>query len=128
MAAEDPFAPEPPPEELGDHGAALWSSVQAEGLVMRPDELAVLRQACLTADMISRLSDAIEGEPLMVKGSTGQDVLHPLVSELRQERALLANLLGRLDIPEESEEDGSQWNGLTASARARKAAHARWRH
>jgi hypothetical protein len=58
------------------------------------------------------------GEP---KGSMGQQVINPLISELRQHRATLASLLGRLNLPDEATDS------VPRSVQARDAAHARWR-
>jgi hypothetical protein len=91
-------------------------------LVLRPDELAVLVTACRTADTITRLEDELGDGPLMVAGSKGQEVVHPAVVELRLQRAAVASLLRQLAIPD----DESGWDNLTASQRARRAAHARW--
>jgi hypothetical protein len=50
-------------------------------------------------------------------GRGGGAILNPSLSKLRQQRAALAQLLGRLDIPGASS---------TNAVRARKAARARW--
>jgi hypothetical protein len=106
----------------------MWASVTAmqlggSPLVLRPDELAVLATACRTADIIARLEDELGDGPLMVAGSKGQEVVHPAVVELRLQRAAVASLLRQLAIPDE---ESSGWDNLTASQRARRAAHARW--
>lgn len=69
---------------------------------MRPDEWAVLEQACRSADLIGTLVDGLEGQPLTVEGSKGQMVAHPLVSELRLQRAALRSLLHGLELPDEA--------------------------
>lgn len=113
----------PIPLGLAAAGRGLWSDVTA-GLELRPDEAAVLAQACGVADQIAALIVVLADAPIITTGSKDQDVLHPAVPELRQQRALLASLLGRLSIPEADERDG--WDGLDASQRARRAARARW--
>lgn len=112
------------PAGLGEAGKALWSSVTA-GLTFRPDELAVLASACGVADQVAELEATLAASAPMVAGSKGQEVLHPAIPELRLQRQLLATLLARLDMPEEAGEAG-EWDGLTASQRARRAARARW--
>lgn len=112
------------PAHLTDAGRRLWVAV-TDGLEFRPDEYAVLAQACATADAIATLEHELSSGSVMIAGSRGQDVLHPAVAELRQQRALLASLLSRLDIPE-TDAAGDAWDGLSASQRARRAAHARW--
>lgn len=111
------------PAGLGAKGKALWRTVTA-GLRLRADELEILAAACRTADQIADLEAAID--KTLVAGSRGQLVVHPAIPELRQQRQLLASLLGRLDLPEDRSGIGSEWDGLTSSQRARKAARARW--
>lgn len=114
---------DPVPISLGAAGRGLWADVTA-GLELRPDEAAVLTQACGVADQIATLTAVLADAPIITTGSKDQDVLHPAVPELRQQRALLASLLGRLSIPESDERD--DWDSLSASARGRRAARARW--
>jgi hypothetical protein len=98
----------------------MWKRV-VSAYKLRPDEVFVLESACRTADWIARLEASMEGQPLVVKGSMGQDREHPLLSEARQQRALLARLLAQLKLPEE----GSMVQE-TAATKARKAAMSRW--
>jgi hypothetical protein len=125
VAAEGPR--EPP--GLGEAGRALWTahagwSHDGATVDLRPDELAILATAARVADQVALLEAELAGAAMTVEGSKGQAVVNPLVPELRHQRALLATLLGRLDLPEV---DGpGAWDNLTASQRARKAARARW--
>ncbi len=109
-----------PPRELFKAGKKLWKAVGDDDLELRPDELAVLAEAAATKDTITALVAATAGAPAMVDGSRGQLIVHPGLQELRQQRQLLATLLRQLDIPDPDDDDS--WDGLTASARARKAA------
>lgn len=117
----------PAPAGLGEAGAALWASIADGELVLRADEVAILREACSTRDAIATLAQASASEPAMIAGSRGQQVINPAFAELRQQRHLLASLLRQLDLPEDEDGDSSEWDGLTASQRARKAAGKRWR-
>lgn len=115
------------PECLGTAGAALWHSITSmtldgASIDLRPDELAVLGEACKTADTIAMLEQSLHGAPVIIAGSRGQDTVHPAVVELRHQRAALSTLLRRLDLPDTED----SWDNLTASQRARKAARARW--
>lgn len=105
-------------------GARLWREVTA-GLELRPDELAILAAAARTADQIAALEQTVAASPPMIPGSKDQDVLHPAIPELRLQRQLLSTLLAKIDVPEH-EGVGGEWDGLTASSRARKAAAVRW--
>jgi hypothetical protein len=118
-----PVAPQPdPPEGLGLRAARLWDDI-VEAQELRTDELRVLEDACREVDLIERMHAELQGAPLVVKGSMGQDVANPLVQELRQHRALVARLLGSLKL---SDEDGEEYDARARSAQARKAAVARW--
>jgi hypothetical protein len=112
------------PAGLGPAGRGLWrriaSDVAVHDLELRPDEAFVLEQAARQADTIATLEAELADAPLMVRGSQGQDVAHPLLAEVRLGRALLAQLLGRLnlgrvEVPE-----------TPRSRSARRAAQARW--
>ncbi|MCW2601856.1 MAG: hypothetical protein JWM02_3685 [Frankiales bacterium] len=109
------------PAGLGSAGSTLWRSV-ASKYELRADEVAVFADACRTADMIAVMEAGLEGQPLMVRGSQGQDVINPLISELRQYRAAKASLLRQLKLPDE----GSSDVGGELSAKNRAAANARW--
>lgn len=117
------------PSGLGKAGKRLWKAITGiDGLELRPDEIEVLEQACALRDQIERLQQAADTGPVEVTGSRGQVVIAPAIQELRHSRAELARLLRQLAIPDpedEGDEEG-EWDGLTASQRARKAARARW--
>lgn len=112
----------PAPSDLGTRAERLWDAL-TDGYEFRPDELVVLEDACREMDIIDRLEDELAISPLMVEGSMGQQVASPLVSELRQHRAVVARLLAQLKIPDES---GSGATPLSRSDAARRAANARW--
>lgn len=122
------LAPPEPPVGLGEAGRSLWVDVlEGDGevdVILRPDELAVLAEAAATRDVIVALAKATTDAPAMIEGSRGQMVVNPGLQELRQQRQLLASLLRQLGIPD-SDDDGD-WDGLSASQRARKAAGKRW--
>lgn len=110
-----------PPKGIGAAGKALWDDVTGS-YELRADEKRVLEDACRERDLIKRLEDALAGAELVVRGSMGQDVINPLVSELRQHRATCAALLRQLKLPDS---DGSDQGGAL-SAKNRAAAQARW--
>ena len=117
-----PAGPPPPPESLGEAGARFWREIVAV-YTLRPDETRLLLDACGEVDLVDRLAAALRDAPLTVRGSQGQEVASPLVTELRQHRAGLASLLRALRL------DDADSDGLTAadkSAAARAAARARW--
>lgn len=108
-----------PPNGLSDAGAGLWSDVTGK-YDLRADELRVLQDACREADLIDDLTEALVGSDRIVRGSQGQPVINPLISEVRQHRTALAGLLRQLKLPDESDTQEAR------SAQAREAANARW--
>lgn len=109
------------PAHMGTSGRKLWRDVTGT-YDLRPDELRILEDACREMDVIDYLEEQRrdDGFRLMVRGSQGQEVIHPVFSELRQHRSALRQLLGQLKLPDEAGEE-------TRSTQARDAANARWR-
>ena len=112
----------PKPKGLTAAGGSLWADV-VDKYELRPDERRILEDACRERDMIARLEASMAEAELLVKGSMGQVVINPLVSELRQHRATFASLMRQLKLPDEGE--GSDQGGAL-SAKNRAAAQARW--
>lgn len=110
------------PAGLHDAGAALWSSYADYEL--RPDERVHLMNACRTADMIAALDARwVElGCPDVTTGSMGQEVIHPLIGEKRQQQDALDRAIARIKLPDA--ESGAPVE--SASDKARRAAVARW--
>jgi len=115
--------PAPAPEALGPAGLKVWNSVTTD-YQLRPDELRILEDACREATLIDRINQELQESPLIAKGSMGQPVASPLVQEIRQHRAVFAQLMARLKL---ADEDGETPGGGDRSAQARRAANARWR-
>lgn len=113
---------QPLPDDLERAGAKLWTAVTSQ-YRLRADELRVLEDASREADLIAVLDKGMTGAKLLVRGSQGQDVINPLISELRQHRATLAGLLRQLKLPDDSEAAAG-----ARSSSARAAANARWSH
>jgi len=112
-----------PPARLGEAGRELWASI-VPAYDLRPDELRMLADACREADIVQRLEDELADSPLMVKGSQGQLVASPLVSEVRQHRTVLAGLLKALKLPDTNAT--AQRRATEVAEQARAAARARW--
>lgn len=91
------------PAGMGSEGKRLWRKITAVfDLENDPDKAEILAQACRTADVIAELDEAAAEAPLLVKGSMGQPVISPFIAEVRVQRALLAQLLARLNFSEET--------------------------
>ncbi|BBX04309.1 hypothetical protein BST36_17335 [Mycolicibacterium moriokaense] len=93
------------PAGLQKPGRTLWRKITGEfALENDPDKAELLYQACKTADQIAELDEAAAEAPLTVKGSMGQPVISPFIAEARVQRALLAQLLARLNFEEAANE------------------------
>jgi hypothetical protein len=115
------------PKGLGYHGQKLWRTVVAEyELETEPHKVEILTQAAKVADVIAELDKAAAKSPLTVRGSAGQQVISPTLAEARFQRGLLAQLLGKLGLPDAEEEPEEQRPTRTRSESARLAANARW--
>lgn len=101
----------------------LGMSETPENVRWGPDELPRLELIRRTANDLDALekawADDVANGLFKVRGSRGQDVVNPLVSEIRMQRAALNTLLRAYK---------SEASGLstTASERGRHAATARW--
>lgn len=115
------------PRGLKAAGKRLWNDITGEW-DLRPDELRVLADAARQADLIERIENELPHVPLIVQGSQGQEVIQPLISEIRQQRATLASLLRQLKLAETGEEEttAAPSGPMTRSEAARKAAKAKW--
>jgi hypothetical protein len=114
----------PAPRGLGGAGRRLWRDVVGQ-YGLRVDELILLESACKTLDYIEKLDAAMADQPLLSKGSMGQDRENPLLSEVRQQRLALARLLRQIDLPELDSLTGAARSGERSSA-ARAMAGQRW--
>jgi hypothetical protein len=113
------------PAGLDAAGKRLWKSVvDVFDLDEEPHKVQVLTQACRVADIIAELDEHAAEAPLTVKGSQGQPVIQPTLSEARFQRALLAQLLGRLGLPDNDEDEDDLRTRRRKAART--AAKARW--
>ncbi|WP_123788223.1 hypothetical protein [Phytoactinopolyspora halophila] len=110
------------PVNLKKSGRRLWRSVTSE-YGLRPDELAVLESACRLADAVADL-DAELAECELESSRL------PLLREVRQQREALRKHLAQLKLPEAVEGSSAGGNvrqiDRDRSARARRAARARW--
>lgn len=87
------------PKGLAAGGRRCWKQVTS-AYTMRPDELILLENVCRTIDRIAELDAAMVGQPLISKGSMGQEREHPLLSEARQQRTLLRQFFAQLKLPD----------------------------
>lgn len=109
------------PTDLGTRGRRVWRETLAKWDLTKP-ELELLAEVCRRLDRIDAYRTVIDAEGLMVAGSMGQWVPHPLLAAERAEVTLVSKLLGQLALPDE---DGAVV-ATPLQARARRAAQSRW--
>jgi hypothetical protein len=110
------------PAGLAKAGKALWKSMHDEfDFAEEPHKLQILAQTCRVADIIAELDEAADEAPLTTSGSMGQQVISPFIAEARVQRALLAQLLARLGLPDTDEE--AEAKAAKLSRTRRHAAH-----
>jgi hypothetical protein len=106
------------PAGLDAAGRRLWrSTVAVFDFTEEPHKVQILTQACRVADIVAELDDAADEAPLTVKGSMGQSVISPFIAEARAQRALLAQLIGRLGLPDTDEAQAEKAEKLTRTRR-----------
>lgn len=111
------------PSKLGSGGRRLWADVTSV-YSLRPDEARLLEEAAREADLVDKLEKELAIQPLVTKGYKGQPRVNPIISEIRQHRAVLRQLLSGLKLPDEPV--SAHFGASERSTRAREAALARW--
>jgi hypothetical protein len=106
--------PERAPIGLAKGGLKLWREV-AKGQKLRPEQCRILFEACCEVDLIDRLQSDLKDTPTTTKGSMGQEVAHPILSELRQHRGTLNTLIRALAL------EATDTSAADASKAAREA-------
>jgi hypothetical protein len=86
-----------PPRQLGQHGLALWHSIQSEYEITDPGALELLLQACGAVDRVEALSEQIRADGPVVR-SRGGARPHPLLREETALRAFICRTLARLGL------------------------------
>lgn len=107
------------PRGLETKGKRIWKDVTT-AYELRTDELDILEDICRESDLIDRLEKDLDGAALMVRGSQGQDVANPLISEVRQHRATKKALWASLKLPDDANVTSIAGN------QQRDAAQSRW--
>jgi len=110
-----------PPEGLRTRGLHFWHDTLAS-FELSDAERQILTEVCRTLDNLDDLAEAIELDGPTTKGSMGQTVVHPALTEARGQRLVLHRLLAALQLPDE---DGQTLTTATQT-RAQTANRARW--
>lgn len=92
-----------PPAGTKAPGKRLWKAVLEE-FELDEHELAMLREAVRTVDMLEDLAGIVKKEGAMVDTPQGRKI-HPALVETRQLRIALARLLAALRLPAGDEEE-----------------------
>jgi hypothetical protein len=118
------------PGGLGVAGRRLWrvvvSDADSQEIDLDSRELTWLEDACRLTDRLEEMEIVLTATgTFMVKGVAGQPVAHPLIAEIRQTRALRAQLLARITVspPEEKQQSSGVF---PRAVQARDAASKRW--
>ncbi|MBS1690767.1 MAG: hypothetical protein JST91_00850 [Actinobacteria bacterium] len=119
MAEKVPKAP----TGLRARGRRMWRELwTVYDFSEAPERVFLLEDACRVADLIDRLQAVVsEADDLRVRGSQGQPVGMPELDSLRHYRALLAQLIKSLGLPDEDD------SGNTPQSFSRLGNAARWR-
>ena len=118
--------PIPPPEGLQAAGTAMWEAITAEW-ELDAAALITLESACRSRDLEARCqADVDKAGRLRVKGSRDNWVSIPEADLLVKVRSQTAQLLSKLNLESDVADDGDLFGDDAASAKARRAAKARW--
>jgi hypoxanthine-guanine phosphoribosyltransferase len=112
------------PRALSTKARKLYNDI-TKNYDLRPDELMILEAACFEVDLIDRLQEELDSGAMTVTGYSGQDTANPMITEVRQHRMALKSLLAQLKLPVEEVPKAGE-TAEEISAKARKAANARW--
>src|ERR1700730_12084163 len=102
-----------PPADVGEAGKKLWRSVMrdmsAAGLAFDARERAMFYRCTKMAERIAAMDRELDGAEPLVPGYLGKGVVsNPILTELRQTEALLAQTLQRLKPPADEDEQQRQ--------------------
>jgi P27 family predicted phage terminase small subunit len=113
-----------PPKALRKEGRKLWRAILAAldaDWQLDRRELHLLERAAKIEDRLAELDAAVDENGPVVGGSRGQPVAHPALQEGRQLALAQHRLLRDLELT-----DPDKRRDPIVSARARRAARARW--
>ena len=85
-----------PPRKLGKAGLALWKNVVEVATFDDPREVHALFNACQQEDDIAGFREQLDKEQLIVAGSMGQKIEHPLLGSIRNAIQLQQRLLASI--------------------------------
>lgn len=116
------------PNDLGTSGSLFWDSVTDPelNLSLRPDEWPLLVEACRCLDLMDTLRAEFEADPrYVVKGSTGQPTINPILKHIDATVARYQSLTKQLQVPDLDDARARQRAEQT-SADMRKLGNLSW--
>lgn len=90
----------------------------AASIRVNPSEEGTLLELCRCVDELDRLEKTMASEPVVVRGSRGQPVPHPVLADLRAHRLVLAKLARALNLPEPKAAVGQRRGRLSSPIQA----------
>jgi len=110
-----------PPQDLRGRGRAWWRSVHATWELSEP-ETQLAHEIGRLLDMADALAAMIARDGVEVGDPDGPPKTHPAIPQLRASQLSLGRLIGQLGL------EGADGHSVdtTTTARARRAARARW--
>jgi hypothetical protein len=117
------------PGGLGVAGRRLWKTVisdaDSQDIDLDSREIAWLEDAARLTDRLEQLeAELAKAGTFLAKGVAGQVVAHPLLAEIRQSRALRAQMLARITVTAPEEKQTA--NVFPLGVQQRAAANKRW--
>lgn len=88
------------PARLKTSGRALWKDI-TNRFELEEHEFLTLKEACRTADRLDELDKEMEGEPLTVVNSKGDETANPRIVEQRQQALTYTRLIASMRLPDE---------------------------
>ncbi|MFI6373576.1 hypothetical protein [Streptomyces sp. NPDC050546] len=110
---------------MSETAGSLFVATMTTAYDFEPHEHALIVAAASTLDEIEQMEAALAKAGPVIKGSTGQDRVNPLIPALANHRLTLLRILKQLGIEDEPATQPTA-DQRAASAKASHAARVRW--
>lgn len=108
----------PVPEGVNDRAATFWRA-RTSKFEFNPSELVLMTEIVRVMTRVDELTVILDEQGPMGVGSKGQQIVNPVLGEIRAQELVLHRLVGSLNLPGEQSTSAQ-------SARGRKASESRW--
>ncbi|MEU6321501.1 hypothetical protein [Streptomyces sp. NPDC047009] len=112
---------------MAESAGSLFVTAMKAAYDFEPHEHALIVSAASTLDEIEGMELALAQSGPVIKGSTGQDRVNPLIPALANHRLTLLRILKQLGIEGESAPDSRSAEQKAISEKASYAARVRWK-